>query len=225
MAYQKDNDLDTLKKMILRLGSKVEKAINLAMKSLTNREPDLAGEVIEGDSQIDSLEVDVEEQCFKILAVHQPVAKDLRFILTVLKVNNELERMGDQAANIAIRSKHLSKKEPLEFTLDLEPSVKKIRDMVSESIDSLIKQDPNRARTVREMDDEINEAHHAIVEEIKEKVKKSPNTIDRAIHTLYISRYLERIGDLTKNIVEDVIFLEEGDVLRHQLDEMDEIKF
>lgn len=225
MVVHLERDLESLKDDILTLGSKVEDSINKAIRALVDRRPDLAEEVLESDDEIDASEVEIEEDCLKILALHQPVAKDLRFIIAVLKVNNELERMGDQAANIALRARFLAQQDPIETPIDFSEMVETVREMVHESLEALVNQDPERAREVTDMDDTVNEAHSTMFEEIQDVMAENPDTIERAIHTLLVSRYLERMGDLAKNISEDVIFLAEGKVLRHQLADSGEIDY
>ncbi len=224
MAVHLQRDLDSLKENILTLGGRVEDAINKAMRALDQRRPQLAEEVIDGDSEIDHREVEIEQECLKILALHQPVAGDLRFVVAALKVNNELERLGDQAANIAIRTRFLSDHDPIDVPVDLNRMVETIQSMVQGSLDALVNQDPDKAREVIELDDAVNEAHEKMFQELQSLMAENPDTIERAIHTLFVSRYLERMGDLTKNICEDVIFLAEGEVVRHQLANSREIE-
>lgn len=225
MVVHLERDLESLKKNILNLGGKVEDSINKAITALVDRRPDLADEVLDTDDEIDTAEVEIEEDCLKILALHQPVASDLRFIITVLKVNNELERMGDQAANIALRARFLAQNDPIETPIDLTNMVDTVQDMVHESLEALVNQDAERARTVTDMDEKVNEAHRTMFREIQHIMADNPDTIERAIHTLLVSRYLERMGDLAKNICEDIIFLSEGEVMRHQLADSGEIEF
>jgi len=224
MAVHLQRDLDSLKKNILTLGGRVEDAINKSMRALDQRRPELAEEVIEGDREIDRREVDIEQECLKILALHQPVAGDLRFVVTALKVNNELERLGDQAANIAIRTRYLATHDPIEVPVDLNRMVETIRSMVQGSLDALVNQDPKQARAVIDQDAEVNEIHETMFQALQNIMAEDSDTIERAIHTLFVSRYLERMGDLTKNICEDVVFLVEGEVVRHKLDGTREIE-
>ncbi len=223
MVVHLERDLENLKNRILTLGSKVETSINKAIRALVDRRPALGEEVIDSDQDIDTIEVEIEENCLKILALHQPVASDLRYIITVLKVNNELERMGDQAANIALRARYLANDDPIDTPIDFLNMVDQVREMVHKSLDALVNQDSKKARTVTDMDTAVNSAHRTMFEEIQKTMAENPETIERAIHTLLCSRYLERMGDLAKNICEDVIFLEEGEVLRHQLADSGEI--
>jgi len=162
------------------------------------------------------MEVKIEEDCLKILALHQPVAGDLRFIVVVLKVNNDLERMGDFATNIAKRAQELMKHEPLstlpEFVNELPDSV---RTMVRYSLDALVKLDDVLARKVIDMDDRVDEINRNMYEAIKAVIEESPAKTDIAMSLLSTSRYMERIADLSTNIAEDVIFMVDGRVVRH----------
>lgn len=223
MAVHLERDLEQLKKKILNLGSKVEDSINKAIQALVDRRPKLAEEVVDLDSAIDASEVEIEEDCLKILALHQPVAKDLRFIIAVLKVNDQMERMGDQAANIALRAKFLAQNEPIDTPVDLTEMVETVREMVHESLEALVNQDSSQARDVIDMDETVNQGHQTMFDEIQDTMAENTDTIERAIHTLLVSRYLERMGDLAKNICEEVIFLVEGEVLRHQIADSGEL--
>lgn len=223
MVVHLERDLGKLKNKILNLGSKVEDSIDKAITALVDRRPKLADDVVEADGEIDASEVEIEEDCLKILALHQPVAKDLRFIIAVLKVNSELERMGDQAANIGLRARFLAKRDQIDIPIDFNEMVETVQEMVHESIEALVNQDPDKARAVTEMDEKVNEAHSTLFEEIQTSMAEKTDTIERSIHTLLISRYLERMGDHAKNISEDVIFLVEGKVLRHQLADSGEL--
>tara|TARA_B110000858_G_scaffold198281_1_gene263706 strand:+ start:10087 stop:10740 length:654 start_codon:yes stop_codon:yes gene_type:complete len=217
MSRHLQRDLDQLKKEILQLGNMVETAITNAILSFKDRRPELAEQVINNESQIDNKEVLIEEECLKILALHQPVAMDLRFIVAVLKVNNDLERMGDFAANIAKRALFLSGEKPIPspaaFT---EIMSSNIQTMVRNSLDSIVKLDVDLARSVIAMDNEVDDINRQMYVEFQTLVEKDPSTIKRALGLLSTSRYLERIADLATNIAEDVIFMVEGEVVRHQ---------
>ena len=212
-------DLDALKKEILTMGSMVEEATNKAITSLTQRSPELAEEVLSGDDSIDQMELEVEESCLKALALHQPVAGDLRFIVAVMKVNNDLERMGDLAQNIAERSLYLSTHDPIPADLDFERMVERVRQMVSMSLDALVNQDSLLARKVCSLDDEVDEYNRHMFVMLQELMHRDPSTIERAVHTLSVARHLERIADLATNIAEDIVFMVEGDVIRHQTED------
>jgi len=217
MSLHLQRDLDSLKKEILQLGNMVESSINKALVALSERRPELVEEVLQDEIQIDLQEVSIEESCLKVLALHQPVAVDLRFIVVVLKVNNDLERMGDFAVNVAKRAKELSEQDPIPcpagFT-DVVPQT--IRTMVRDSLTALVKFDVDIAREVIHMDDVVDQANRLMYKDLKALMVEDSSTVDRAVSLLSCSRYLERIADLTTNIAEDVIFMVEGEVVRHQ---------
>lgn len=216
MSLHLHRDLDKLKKEVLRLGNMVELAINNAFLALNNRDSSYVEEVLTNEEQINEMEVQIEEECLKILALHQPVAVDLRFLVVTLKVNNDLERMGDIAKNIAERAKDLMESDvipdlgqPMQGLPDL------VRTMVRSSLDSLVKLDDQLARKIIEMDDEVDQINRDMYAAVKSVVAKQPSVADPAINLLSCSRNMERIGDLATNIAEDVIFVVEGKVVRH----------
>jgi len=216
MSLHLQRDLEKLKKEILKLGTMVESAINNAIFALNNREMSYVDEVLRLEDHINEMEVKIEEDCLKILALHQPVAGDLRFIVVSLKVNNDLERMGDFAKNIAKRARELMQEEPIstlpEFVNEL-PNL--VRTMVRNSLDALVKLDVGLAREVIAMDDKVDEINRAMYQEVTRVAKENPSKTGIAISLLSTSRYMERIGDLSTNIGEDVIFMVEGRVIRH----------
>ena len=217
MSRHLQRDMDRLKKEILQLGDMVETAINNAILSLNDRRPELAELVIEEEKYIDEKEVSIEEDCLKILALHQPVAMDLRFIVVVLKVNNDLERMGDIAMNVAQRALFLASKEPIPTPTDFTEIMSvNIRTMVRNSLDAMVKLDVDLARRVIAMDNEVDDINRQMYVEFQTQVEKDPSTIKRALGLLSTSRNLERIADLATNIAEDVIFMVEGEVVRHK---------
>jgi phosphate transport system protein len=215
MGKHLQHDLDDLKKEILGIGSLVEEATNKAIMAITTRRSDLADEVIESDGEIDEREVYVETECMKVLALHQPVAADLRFVVAVLKVNNDLERIGDLAVNIAKRAQHLSGEQYLGSGVDLSAMCERVRTMVRKSLDALVRLDPALAREVCALDQAVDDDHRNMILQLKGIMQNDPDTISRGISTLWVSRCLERIADLATNIAEDVVFLVEGEVIRH----------
>ncbi len=219
MAKHLLRDLENLKQRILALGSLVEEATNKAITALEDRRPELAELVLTADDQIDQRELEIEEDCMKILALHQPVAADLRFIIAAMKVNNDLERMGDLAVNIAERAMYLTTHPPIEHALDFTQMAEQVREMVRDSLDSLVNHDPAQAREVLAKDDIVDESNRNMFSVLQELMHKNPDTIDRAINTLSASRHLERIADLATNIAEDVVFMAEGEVIRHRHEE------
>ncbi len=219
MSLHFQRDLENLKKEILFIGGLVEEAINNSILALTNRDAALAQSVIDKEHLIDEKEVQIEEECLKILALHQPVATDLRLVVVILKVNNDLERMGDFASNIAQRALFLSEHEPLpdlmEFINELPILVKK---MVRDSLDALVKMNLETANSVILADDAVDNINRLMHQKVTETIMQDSSTTERAISLLSTSRYLERIADLSTNIAEDVIFMVEGRVIRHDLD-------
>jgi len=209
------SDLEALKRRVLAMGALVEEATNKAISSLVHRRPELAEEVLLGDDAIDRMELEVEDACLKVLALHQPVAGDLRFIIAVMKVNNDLERMGDLAQNIAERSQYLSAHAPLDVELEFEQMMDAVRTMVSASLDSLVQRDTKIARRVIASDDNVDTINRQMFEDLQDLMRRDPDSIDRAVQTLSVARHLERIADLATNIAEDIVFMVEGDVIRH----------
>jgi phosphate transport system protein len=163
------------------------------------------------------MEIDVEEECLKILALHQPVAVDLRFIVAVLKMNSDLERIGDLAVNIAKGAKFLGSKEAVAFPFDLDSMSTRVQDMLKTCIDSLINLDKEQATKVLEMDDEIDDINREMYGRVEEEIMRNPGAADRLIRMMTVSRQLERIADHATNIAEDVIYMIDGDIVRHQL--------
>jgi len=211
-------DLEHLKKQILLVGSMVEGAILKATTALLERRPELAADVLEGDDAIDTREVMVEEECLKILALHQPVAIDLRYIITALKVNNDLERMGDLARNIAGRAADLLRQPPIRLPAEFPAMVDTVRRMVRDSLDALVNSDVELARRVLAADDVVDQVHRQMFRDMQAAARKDPDCIEAAINVLSASRNLERIADQCTNIAEDVIFLVEGEIVRHRRD-------
>lgn len=222
MPKHLQRDLEYLKKELLAIASLVEEATNKAILALTERRSELAEEVIREDDLIDEKEVQVEEECLKVLALHQPVAADLRFIITALKVNNDLERMGDLAVNIAERAAYLSTHEPLGAVLDFPRMAEAVQTMLRNSLDSLTNKDTKLARNVLKMDDEIDAANKQMYVTLQDWMHKNPDGIERAVHLLSASRHLERIADLATNIAEDVVYMAEGELIRHRVEDFRE---
>ena len=206
MTKHFQNELERLKKQLLSLSTVVEESVEKAVRSISNRDVQLAREVIENDDSIDLIEVEVEEECLKILALHQPVAVDLRFVVAVLKINNDLERIGDLAVNIAERSTYLSQNEPIEMPFDFGTMEQKTRLMLKKALDSLIQMDLKIANEVGAADDEVDAINREMYGQVSKGLRKSPDQADRLIHCLSISRHLERIADYATNIAEDVIY-------------------
>ena len=220
MSLHLQRDLDELKRDVLHLGSLVETALGNASFVLRDRRVKLAQAVYAGESEINEKEVQIEESCLKILALHQPVAIDLRFIVVVLKVNNDLERIGDLAENLTARAVYLAEREPMpEPMATINAMFVTIRSMLKDSLDSLVKLDVDLARKVIEQDDGVDQINRQMYEDFRQMMAKDASMIEQATSWLSCSRYLERIADLATNISEDVVFMVEGEVVRHQTQE------
>ncbi len=219
MPIHLHRDLERLAREVLSVGALVEEAANHAIEALIHRRPELAEQVLEGDEHIDDREVEVEVDCLKMLALHQPVAADLRYIVAVLKVNNDLERMGDLAVNVAERALYLATHDPLPISLDFGTMGDLVRRMVRDCLDALVRRDVDAARRVRADDDKVDDINREMFNVLHGLMQSDPSTIRRAVHMLSASRHLERIADLATNIAEDVIFMVDGEVVRHQPEE------
>ena len=217
MSLHLERDLDELKRDVLHLGSLVETALGNASFVLRDRRVKLAQAVYAGESVINEKEVQIEESCLKILALHQPVAIDLRFIVVVLKVNNDLERIGDLAENLTARAVYLAEREPMpEPMAIINGMFVTIRSMLKDSLDSLVRLDVDLARKVIEQDDGVDQINRQMYDDFRQMMARDASMIEQATSWLSCSRYLERIADLATNISEDVVFMVEGEVVRHQ---------
>ena len=219
MTRHLQREIERLKKLILSVGTMVEESLRNSVLSLSQRDPELAKKVVEGDNNIDLLEVEVEEECLKILALYQPVANDLRFIISVLKINNDLERIGDLASNIAKRAKVLAVKQPIPIPESIPKTTEIVKTMLKDSLDSLVTMDRNLAVKVCTVDDEVDKVHSAMYQKVQELIISDVENIDLYIQFLGISRYLERAADHMTNIAEDVIYMIDGEIHRHVSDD------
>ena len=216
MPKHLQREIELLKKGLLSLGARVESSVRDAALSIENHDAELAQKVIESDIEIDYSEVEVEEDCLKILALHQPVAIDLRFIVAVLKINNDLERIGDLAVNVAERGAYLASQPKLDISIDLVEMGYKAQLMLKNSLDSLINHDAHLAHQVCISDDQVDAINRQMYMEVQDEILKNPKQISALIHLLSASRHLERIADHTTNIAEDVIYMIEGQIVRHK---------
>lgn len=216
MAIHLLRDLEKLKKEILLLGAMVEEATHKAILTVVDHRAELAEEVILGDRDVDEREVQVEDECLKVLALHQPVANDLRFVLAVLKVNNDLERVGDLAKNIAERGRDLGGRAEIAVPREIRVMAERVRRMLRDSLNAVVETDTELARRVLEDDEEVDQLHKRIYTVIKERIRDDVDHVDALIQMLSVSRYLERIADLATNVAEDVVFMKNGQVIRHQ---------
>jgi phosphate transport system protein len=215
MTKHLQRDMERLERGILTLGSLVEDAINKSIVALVTRRRELAEEVLRIDNQIDRQEVELEEDCLKTMALHQPVAMDLRFLVMVLKVNNSLERMGDHAMNIAKSAIFLSTHEALDLSIDLMSMCDHVRSMVRQCLDAMVNENTVHAQQVCGMDDGVDSLNHDLRLELQHLMITDPGTVERSVQVLLAARHLERIGDLATNIAEDVVFCVDGAIIRH----------
>ena len=215
MARHLQRELDRLKKRLLSLSTMVEERVRIARKAIEARDGQLAQKILDMDYEIDEAEVDIEEECLKILALHQPVAVDLRFLSAVIKINNDLERIGDEAVNIAERVLIISKREKLEIPFDYSLMAEKSEFMLKKSLDAVVNMDLDGAVKVCISDDEVDDLQNEAYDVIKQAIKDSPDRVSYLINLLLISRHLERIADHATNIAEEVVYMIEGEIVRH----------
>ena len=210
-----DEELRELKESMLFEGELVQKAVQNAVTALLTRDSELARKVIADDDIINTKEVEIDEFCLKLLALRQPAAKDLRFIATAIKINYDLERMGDMAVNICERVLELNQEPQLKPYIDLPQMAEIAQEMVKESLDAFVKEDPQLAWKVTEEDENVDNLNQQIFRELLTYMSEDLRTISRATRLLFISKYLERLADHAVNIAELVIFLVQGKIIRH----------
>jgi phosphate transport system protein len=210
-----DMELKELKEKLLHEAGLVERAIQDAIKSLLERTSDVARKVIEDDDSINTLEVEIDEFCLKLLALRQPAARDLRFITTAIKINYDLERIGDMAVNICERVLELNQESQLKPYIDLPTMANIVQTMVKESLDAFVKEDVQLALKVTQDDEKVDNYLDQIFRELLTYMMQDARTISRATRLLFISKNLERMADHAVNIAELVIFMVEGKIIRH----------
>jgi phosphate transport system protein len=219
MGKHLQREIDTLKKKILTLGAMVEGSVREATWAIEHRDEVQARKVIEKDLDIDHMEVEIEEDCLKVLALHQPVAIDLRLIIAVLKINNDLERIGDLAVNIAERAVYLANQPEIGIALDFVGMAQKAKAMLKESLDALVEMSVDLAHKVCRDDDEVDALNRDMYIRIQKGIRQHPDQIESLIHLLSVSRHLERIADHATNIAEDVVYMIVGEIVRHKTEE------
>jgi len=208
-------ELEALKQTLLAMGGLVEDQIRRVMTALLERDSDLAQEVIDRDRQVNAYDVEVDEKCVELLALHQPAAGDLRFITTAMKIVTDLERIGDQAVNIGQRALELNQEPQLKPYIDLPRMAERAQRMVKESLDAFVARDTELARRVCAADAEVDALKEQIFRELLTFMMGDARTIPRAIRLILISRFLERVADHATNIAEMVIFMVKGKSIRH----------
>jgi phosphate transport system protein len=209
-------ELDGLKQTLLAMGALVEDQIRRVMRALIERDEGRAEEVIERDRQVNTYDVEIDEKCVELLALYQPTAGDLRFITTAMKIVTDLERIGDQAVNIAQRAVELNQEPQLKPYIDLPRMAEKSQRMVKDALDAFVSRDTTLARDVCARDSEVDALKEQIFRELLTYMLADPKTISRAIRLILISRFLERVADHATNIAEMVIYMVESKMVRHQ---------
>jgi phosphate transport system protein len=215
MQIHLQNELAALKKRLFAMSAVVEESVSQAVKAVATGDTALAAQVIERDREIDVTEVEFEEDCLKILALHQPLAVDLRFLIVMLKMNNDLERIADLAVNIAERARFFSGEEPVAAQGVLQDMAAKARAMLKQALDSVVNLDTAIARDVLQADDEVDRCYRDITEQMKERLAKMPVNVDQLLEVVMVAKNIERIADLATNIAEDTIYMVDGEIVRH----------
>ena len=210
--------LEALKAELLKMGGAVEESIALSVRSLLDRSIELAEDVMASGPEIDDWEVKIEEECLELLATQQPVASDLRLIATTMKINYDLERINDQAVNIAERAMVLNRMPMLKPLIDIPRMSDIVRGMVKDALDAFVNRDVELANDVRRRDDEVDGLRDQIFRELLTYLhdQAEAHTIDRAVQLILVSRHLERVGDHSSNIAENALYLVQGRIVRHQ---------
>jgi phosphate transport system protein len=215
MSVHLQREIEHLKKELLSLCAMVEEQVQRAVRALLDRDQAAARRVEQRDAEIDQWEVEVEEECLKILALHQPVAGDLRFLVAALKINNDLERIGDLAVNIARKAAAFAGQSFFEIPFDLAGMGEKAQAMLRDSLDALVNLDPKLANAVCARDDAVDQMKRMIRSRAEEMMCHDPRAIAPMLTLIAVSRNLERIADHATNIAEDVIYMVEGKIIRH----------
>ena len=217
-------ELTKLKEQLLKMGGLAERAISNAIDALVKRDTPLAERTIGEDEKINKMELLIDEWCLKLLALHQPLAADLRFITSAMRINVELERIGDLAVNIAERVVSLNQEPQLKPYIDIPRMAEITKNLVKDVLDAFVNGDAELARSVCERDDQVDALNDQVFRELITYMLADPKTITRAVHLIIVSRYLERIADHATNIAEGVIFMVKALVIKHHADAKEEEK-
>ena len=218
METHLQKELEELKENLLKMAAIVEEAIRDAVESLVKRDSDLARKTFEIEDRINKIEIAIDEMCLKLLALRQPMAADLRFITSAMKITTDLERMGDQAVNIAERAISLNQEPQLKPYIDIPKMAEITQSMVKDVLDAFVNGDSKLARSVCERDDLVDGLNDQVFRELLTLMSSDPQTITRGVHLMIVCRCLERIGDHATNIAEDVIFMLDARVIKHYAD-------
>jgi phosphate transport system protein len=214
-----DEELQDLKKLLLQMGALVESQIQGALRALAERNSSLASQVIDNDHRVNALDVKMDEDCLRLLALHQPAARDLRFITTAMKIATELERMSDLAENICERAIELNEEPQLKPYIDIPRMANWTLRMVKNSLDAFVQYNADLARKVCEDDDFVDDLTEQLFRELVSFMLENPKTITRAIRLTFIGKYIERIADHATNVAELVVYMVEGKIIRHAASE------
>jgi phosphate transport system protein len=214
-----DQQIDELKQQVLLMSGRAETIIRKALESLMRRDPALAAQVFADDRAIDRMEIEIEEQCIRLLALQQPIARDLRLITSALKISNDLERIGDHAVNIAGAVKGLAARSPVEPLIDLPTLAEKSIGMLRDALDAFVRSDAEAARRLVRLDDEVDELNRRLFAELVKRMIADPQQVERSLQLVLVGRNLERIADLATNVAEEVVFIAEARIIKHHADE------
>jgi phosphate transport system protein len=215
----REEEMRNLKNMLLKMASLVEQSIKNSVRSLTERDSKLAHRVINEDQIINTYDVRIDEECIRLLALKQPMGRDLRFITTAMKITTDLERIADNAVNIAERALELNEEPLLKPYIDIPRMREVAQGMVRDAINAFVEEDKHLAMDVIMRDDEVDDLNEMVLQELMFIMTQDPSTVSRAMKISYVSKYLERIGDHATNIAEMVIYMVEGKIIRHMLPE------
>jgi len=214
-----ERELEDLNKQLLLMGGRAETIVLKSVEALRLLDRDLANEVFADDRLIDRMELDIDERCLRLLALQQPMAKDLRFITAALKINNDLERVGDHGVNIAGSVMRLAGKPLLKPLIDIPRMAELASDMLHESLDAFVRRDAEKARRICIRDDVVDQLNDQIFRELVSYMVEDPKTITRAMELILVARNLERVADLATNVAEEVVFIAEARVIKHHAEE------
>ncbi len=209
-------ELEETKNLVLKMAGLVKEAVDKAIESLNKQSVELAEEVIKGDDQIDQMEVEIERRCIRMIALYQPEAVDLRLIMGIYKVVSDLERIGDEAENIAQRSILLAQEPPLKPYVNLTLMAANVKSMIEDAVLSFFQRDISLAKKVIERDDMVDELYHQVQRELITYMLEDPRNIKRSLHLSFIARHFERMADHAENIAEMTIYWSEGEMVKHQ---------
>ncbi len=209
-------ELEETKNLVLMMAGLVKEAVDRAIESLNKQSVELAEEVIKGDNQIDQMEVEIERRCIRMIALYQPEAVDLRLIMGIYKIVSDLERIADEAENIAERSILLAQEPPLKPYVSLTLMAANVKSMIEDAVLSFFQRDTSLAKKVIERDDMVDELYHQVQRELITYMLEDPRNIKRSMHLSFIARHFERMADHAENIAEMTIYWSEGEVVKHQ---------